>query len=110
MTVTWKSKTGVDDLTSRSTVAGPTIVVGSAKEAVWNATASAAGTGVQSQSGVADQALPVEGRLVAGRTAGSRVKVALPDLFGAAVLRDPPVPKAYVVMVPAGGHCAKPAS
>ena len=53
------------------------MVVAVVKGAVWKAIPSAAGTGVQSQRGLAAQAFPPGGRLVRGRAVGIRVKVAL---------------------------------
>ena len=73
--VAWKSSTGVAERTQRSSVAGPTMVVSVGNGGVWKATPSAAGTGVQSQAGLAAHALPPGARLVAGLAAGSRVKL-----------------------------------
>ncbi len=87
--VAWKSSTGVADLTQRSTVAGPTMVVAVLKGAVWKPSPSAGGTGVQSQSGSAAQGFPLGGRLVNGRAPGSRVKVALLRPRGGVVLSAP---------------------
>ena len=67
------------------------MVVSLVNGAVWNPSPSAAGTGVQSQSGSAAQAFPLAGRLVAGRTPGSSRSEALPEVVGAddAALSDP---------------------
>ncbi len=67
---------------------------------------SAAGTGFQSQSGSADHAFPLAGRLVAGRAFGSRVNVALVVADGD-LPRDPCRPKWSVSIAPAGGQLEK---
>ncbi len=87
--VAWKSSTGVADLTHRSTVAGPTMVVAVLNGVVWKAMPSAVGTVVQSHSGSAAQAFPPGGRLVGGRAPGSRVKVVLDCFAGAAACSAP---------------------
>ncbi len=73
-------------------MAGPTMVVGVVNGGVWKAMPSAAGTGVQSQSGSAAHALPLAGRLVAGRAAGSRVKRRAADCVGGRCDRRDPSP------------------
>ncbi len=93
MIVAWRSTTGVDEATHRSRVAGPTMVVSTVIGEVWKATPSCAGTVVQSQPGSAAQALPLGGRLVAGRWLGSSTSEVLDPVFGAdPVARDPPDP------------------
>src|ERR1700728_2442609 len=70
VTVTWRSVTGAVDLSIRLRLASPTIVVSLVNAGVWKATALAAGTGVQLYGGWAAQALAVDARASAGRTAG----------------------------------------
>ena len=79
-------------LTQRSRVAGPTMVVAVVKGRSRKPIPSAAGTVVQSQPGLAAQALPPAGRLVDGRAVGSRVKVAVfcsAGAVGCSVPSDP---------------------
>jgi len=91
VTVTWKSSTRADDLTHRSTVAGPTIVMAWRNGGVSKAMPSGVGTVVQSHGGSAAHGLSAAGRSVSGRAAGSRISDALPDDEGTAVVSDPPV-------------------
>ena len=77
--VAWKSSTGVAAFTQRSSVAGPTIVVGRVNGAVWKAMPSAAGTGGPVPVGVGRPGVPPGAAgSVAGRTVGSKVNVVLP--------------------------------
>ncbi len=106
--VAWKSSTGVDALTQRSSVAGPDdggrrLVNG----AVWKPMPSAAGTGVQSQSGSAAHAFPPGGRLVGGRARGSRVNEALATSAGAASRANRPRRSRASRTEPAGGQVEK---
>ncbi len=91
--VAWKSSTGTVALTHRSRVAGPTTVVAVVKGAVWKAIPSAAGTGVQSQGGLAAQAFAPAGRLVAGRPLGLTLKGAVVVPEGSSGCNDSPGPR-----------------
>ena len=103
--VAWKSSTGVDALTHRSSVAGPTMVVALEKGAVGNRCRQQRDR-VQSQSGSADHAFPFAGRLV---KAGSRVegeRRARRQAAAGPPSHRPPRGRAWSV-VPAGGQLEK---
>jgi len=108
VTVAWRSTTGEAEVTQRSSVAGPAMVVAEVNGAVWKPTPFAAGTGVQSHPGTAAQALPVDGRLVAGRTPASSRALAVPSVGWdpAAVASEPCGPSFHTWVTPAGGHWA----
>ena len=91
-------------MTHRLRVAGPAMVVSVANGAVWKPRPSAAGTGVQSQSGSADQALPPAGQ--AGGRPGTRIQLESGPGLGRRVpgAEGPPGPRNIEVTAPAGGQ------